>query len=101
MQHTNLIPTPGCILPFFIRAYYPETMRGVQDLFDDLVGVLGDGFNPDTEGAEYINAKGEPIFTTEQGILIDIIMANCRDTCNVFGADIYLTALNCINNPKK
>lgn len=103
MQRNNLIPihANSNVLPLFIRSYYPETIRGVQDFFDDMVGLFGDGFNPDTEGVEYIDYQGKLHFTTDQGLLIDLIMANCRDTCRIYNADIYDLALQAINNPKK
>lgn len=47
------------------------------------------GFHPDTPFEDYINSKGEAVYTPEEAKLRNMVMEHCFEVCEKEGADIY------------
>lgn len=50
---------------------------------------LTTGFHPDTLFEDYINSKGEAVYTPEEAKLRNMIMEHCFEVCENEGTDIY------------
>lgn len=47
------------------------------------------GFHPDTPFEDYINSKGEAVYTPEEVKLRNMVMEHCFEVCEREGVDIY------------
>lgn len=47
------------------------------------------GFHPDTPFEDYINSKGETVYTPEEAKIRNMVMDHCFEVCEKEGVDIY------------
>jgi hypothetical protein len=71
-----------------------DTADDVRAFLAGCVRAFGQGFHPDTLGAEYHDVtSGAPVFTVAQATAFDALMDRARHVLDVAGEDIYALTL--------
>lgn len=76
-----------------IRKYKINATKDVENFLHYLVSPqglnLGMSFHPDDTFEDYINSKGERVFSKEEAAMLNQKMAECFNVCERNQADIY------------
>lgn len=67
-----------------------NTEIDLRALLTEVIGYLGWAFHPDNSMTDYVRRDtGEPSYTTEEALRLDILMDEAFDFCEQHGVDIY------------
>jgi hypothetical protein len=70
-----------------------DTIEDVRSFFQLLYDKYDLNFHPDDPFADYVNQKGERLFSDEEASQLDQVMEKCFEVCETVNVDIYQIGL--------